>query len=150
MKYYKTQTGRQKFQFSVDCRWHPSEIQSLEVDRRFRGAYCLRHLGDESLPSSYSPPWEPEISQRGLVQQLEYKDVIHDFASLKAKTAQKCRPSSDVDEWENFGPPLHSSCPTMFCFSVRVLGAVLKADTISQPVERALSGSAAFNCSGYY
>jgi hypothetical protein len=58
----------------------------IEIDRRFRGAYCLHRQGDDDgrnkhfwnigqfLPhftaqhprtqsSSYSPPWEPEISQ---------------------------------------------------------------------------------------
>jgi hypothetical protein len=35
----------------------------VEVYRRFRGACCLHHQGDEfSSPSSYSSLWEPEIS----------------------------------------------------------------------------------------
>jgi hypothetical protein len=59
----------------------------VEVDRRLRGVYLLHHQGDEyaplkrrststwlskpvrggyctltKLPSSYSPPWEPEMS----------------------------------------------------------------------------------------
>jgi hypothetical protein len=43
------------------------------VDRRFRSAYCLHHQGRQSfytavhprrqLWTSYSPPWEPEISR---------------------------------------------------------------------------------------
>jgi hypothetical protein len=36
----------------------------VEVDRRFRGAYCLHHQGpDDGL---CSPPWEPEISPEDL------------------------------------------------------------------------------------
>jgi hypothetical protein len=47
---------------------------SLGVNRLFRGAYCPKHQDDEFLmihgaipqktPSLFSPPWEPEISQR--------------------------------------------------------------------------------------
>jgi len=32
------------------------------VDRRFRGAYCLHHQWRQ-LWTSYSPPWELEISR---------------------------------------------------------------------------------------
>jgi hypothetical protein len=35
----------------------------VEIDRRFRGAYCLHHHDDRRQPSSSSSPWEPEISQ---------------------------------------------------------------------------------------
>jgi hypothetical protein len=39
----------------------------VEVYRRFRGACCLHYQGNgattQKQPSSYSPPWEPQISQ---------------------------------------------------------------------------------------
>jgi hypothetical protein len=44
----------------------------IEADRRFRGAYFLHYQDDytalylRSLSSTYSPPWEPEISHRML------------------------------------------------------------------------------------
>jgi hypothetical protein len=63
--------------------WDVSSCTHVEVDRRFTGAYCLHHQGDDGgsthlwnvshllcdymaqyprrLSSSYSPPWEPEI-----------------------------------------------------------------------------------------
>jgi hypothetical protein len=63
--------------------WDVAPYSPVEDDRRFRGAYCLHHQGDDGggerlwdvgrlldytaqhprrQPSSYSLPWEPEIS----------------------------------------------------------------------------------------
>jgi hypothetical protein len=57
--------------------WVVAPCSLVEVYQRFRGPCCLHHQGDESYlllpdytalqprrqPSSYSPPWEPQILQ---------------------------------------------------------------------------------------
>jgi hypothetical protein len=49
--------------------WDIAPCSLVEVGRRFRGVYCLHHQEWDYtaqyprwLSSSYSPPWEPEIS----------------------------------------------------------------------------------------
>jgi hypothetical protein len=64
--------------------WDVAPCSHVKVDRRFRGAYCLHHQGDDrgsthlwnvgplqrdytalhprKPKTSYSPPWEPEVS----------------------------------------------------------------------------------------
>jgi hypothetical protein len=47
--------------------WVVAPCSLVEVYQRFRGPCCLHHQGDEIAlqprrqPSSYSPPWEPQI-----------------------------------------------------------------------------------------
>jgi hypothetical protein len=52
--------------------WDVAACCLVDIGRHFRGAYCLHHedyLPDytvqqpTSQPSSYSSPWQPEISQ---------------------------------------------------------------------------------------
>jgi hypothetical protein len=49
------------------CFWDILPCKMI-VDRRFRGAYCLHHQGGvyprRQLWTSYSPPWELEISRK--------------------------------------------------------------------------------------
>jgi hypothetical protein len=57
--------------------WDIASCSLVEIDRRFRGAYCLWKVGQflpdyktkhpKRQPSSYLPPWEPEISAKTLI-----------------------------------------------------------------------------------
>jgi hypothetical protein len=84
--------------------WDIAPCSLVEVDRRFRGAYCLLHHGDEDggsthlwnvdllqrdykalyprrLSSSCLPPWEPDIlitSPQCSVEMLLYTDDDYD------------------------------------------------------------------------
>jgi hypothetical protein len=81
----------------IDSLLRYSACSLVELDRRFRGAYCVNHQGDSGsthvwnvgllqrdstarcsikLPRSYSPPWEPETSQTRFKQWLT-RNVVY-------------------------------------------------------------------------
>jgi hypothetical protein len=54
--------------------WNAAPCSLAEVYRRFRGASFLHHQGE---PSSYSPPWEPDISPSRYVRPLWQETNFH-------------------------------------------------------------------------
>jgi hypothetical protein len=63
--------------------WVVAPCCLVEVYQRFRGPCCLHHQGDDSdytalqprrQPSSYSPPWEPQIL---LCKKVSFKRTRH-------------------------------------------------------------------------
>jgi hypothetical protein len=65
--------------------WVFTPCNLVEVYRCFRGVCCLHYQGDltdytaqqpRRQPSSYSPPWEPEISDTHFVILLSGKDKL--------------------------------------------------------------------------
>jgi hypothetical protein len=70
------------------------------VDRRFRGAYCLHHPWWQ-LWTSYSPPWELEISRFSSSLCVQTTSGVHP-ASYPTDTGgpfpgDKVRPERDAD-----------------------------------------------------
>jgi hypothetical protein len=64
--------SNQEHNLKMTAFWDVTPCSLVEVDLRFRGEYCLHHhdavhdctaLHPWKLSHSYSPPWEPEISQ---------------------------------------------------------------------------------------
>jgi hypothetical protein len=92
-----------------------SALQSRWVDRRFRDMYCLHHQGDKKvcllqqdytlysrkLSSPYSPPWEPEISEKIVTQFIIEVNtvlclndiVVSSFTTLRPLKLQFCTES---------------------------------------------------------
>jgi hypothetical protein len=71
------------------------------VDRRFRGAYCLHHQGRQFW-TSYSPPWELEISHKWLklkvfedvrIKVTNFLDIIHRHNLIKYPTFRRLESS---------------------------------------------------------